>query len=197
MAVDDVDAARVARQEVVGDEARERDDVGEGRPVAQAVEVGLDRHAGAAHRIAALAADGDERQVAPVVDDLLRGEPHDVRREGPGERPVRRDQDDDSLAALALGEQRMLLATEHGRQVREDLLDLLGVGTRCERRVLRAAQLRRRHELHRPRDLADVADRADAAPDLALQAHRTRHLGEEGLAEFDDRLVERLRQSRR
>ena len=69
-AVDDVDAAVRAGQVVVGDEAGERQHVGERRPVAEAREMGLDRDAGAAHRVAALAADGDDGQVARVLGDL-------------------------------------------------------------------------------------------------------------------------------
>ena len=62
-AVDDVDAGVGAGQEVVRDEARERQDVGEGRPVAEGREVRLERHAGPAHRVATLAPDRDDRQV--------------------------------------------------------------------------------------------------------------------------------------
>ena len=56
----------VAGQEVVRDEARQRQDVGEGRPVAEGREVRLERHAGPAHRVAALAADRDDRDVTRV-----------------------------------------------------------------------------------------------------------------------------------
>ena len=54
----------VPGEEVVGDEAGERQDVGEGRPVAEAREVGLERHAGPAHRVATLAPDRDDGEVA-------------------------------------------------------------------------------------------------------------------------------------
>ena len=72
---------------------------------------------------------------------------------------------------LALGEQRMLLAAEHGRDVREHLVELVRVRPRLERGVLGTLQLRGSHELHRAGDLLDVRDRADAASDLALAGH--------------------------
>ena len=56
-------------------------------------------------------------------------------------------------------------------QVGEDLVELLAVRPRGERRVLGALELRRSHELHRPGDLLDVPDGTDAAPDLALAGH--------------------------
>ena len=70
------------------------------------------------------------------------------------------------LPPSRLGEERVVLAAEHGGEVGEDLVELLAVRPRRERRVLGALQLRRGHELHRPRDLLDVADGADAAPDI-------------------------------
>ena len=72
LAEDDVDPAVRPGEVVVGDQAGEREDVGERRPVAEALEVGVERDAGAAHRVAALAADGDDGEVAGVVGDLLR-----------------------------------------------------------------------------------------------------------------------------
>ena len=62
--VDEVHRGVGARQEVVGDEARQRQDVGEVGPVAEALERGRDGHAGAAHRGVALAADGHDLEVA-------------------------------------------------------------------------------------------------------------------------------------
>ena len=91
---------------------------------------------------------------------------------GPGQRPVRRDQHDQALAARRLGQQRMVLAAEHRGEVGQDLVELLAVGPRRQRRVLGALQLRRRHELHRAGDLLDVLDRADAAPDIPLARPR-------------------------
>ncbi len=65
----------------------------------------------------------------------------------------------------------MLIGGQHGRQIGEDLVQLLAVGPRLEGRVLGSLQLRCRHELHRTGDLLDVLDRADAASDLALAGH--------------------------
>ena len=58
--VDEVDRRVGAGEEVVGDEARQRQDVRERRPVAEAVERGRDRDPRAAHRRVALAADGHD-----------------------------------------------------------------------------------------------------------------------------------------
>ena len=140
-------------------------------PIAEAREVRLERHAGAAHRVAPLAADRDDREVARVLGDLAGREPDRVGVQRAGEAAVGRDQHDEPLAALALGEQRVILAAEDGGEVGEDLVDLLAVGPRRERRVLGALQLRRRNELHRPRDLLDVPDGADPAPDISLGCH--------------------------
>ena len=131
----------------------------------------LDRHAHAAHRVATLAAHRDEGEVAPVIDDLLRREPDEVGHKRSGQGPVRGDEDDQAPAALTLSEQRMLLAAEDGREVRQHLVDLLRVRARSERRVLGALELGRGHELHRPGDLADVANGADPAPNFPLTSH--------------------------
>ena len=84
-------------------------------PVAEAREVGLDRHAGAAHRVAALAADGDDREVARVVGDLAGGEADRVRVERAGRAAIRGDEHDQALAALALGQERVVLAARGRR----------------------------------------------------------------------------------
>ena len=81
---------------------------------------------GAAHRVAALAPDRDQREVARC-SVISRATNRTVFvLSGPARPPVRRDQDDQALAALALGKQRMVLATEHGGEVGQDLVDLLG-----------------------------------------------------------------------
>ena len=170
-AEDDVDARVLAGEEVVGDEAGQRQDVGEGRPVAEGREMGLDRDAGAAHGVAALAADGDQGEVAGLVDDVAGHEPHDVRVQRTGQRAVRRDEHDQALAALRGRQQRVVLAAEDRREVGQDLVELLAVRPRRERRVLGALELRRGDELHRPRDLLDVLHGADAAPDVTLASH--------------------------
>ena len=161
----------VARQEVVGDEACQRDHVGERRTIAEAGEMGLERDPRPAHGVAALAADRHDREIALVLRDLARGEADRVRVERAGQAAIRGDQDDQALAALALGEERMVLGAEDRGKIGEDLVELLGVRPRGERRLLGAAELRGGHELHRPRDLLDVADGADAAPDVALASH--------------------------
>ena len=165
--------ARVrAGEEVVGDEAGQRQDVGEGRAIAEGREVGLDGDAGAAHGVAALAPDGDQGEVVGLVDDVAGHEPHDVGVQRTGQRAVRRDEHDQALAALRGRQQRVVLAAEDRREVGQDLIELLAVGPRRERRVLGALELRRGHELHRPRDLLDVLHGADPAPDVALASHR-------------------------
>jgi len=47
----------------------------------------------------------------------------------------------------------VILAAEDGREVGQDLVDLLRVRPRREHRLLGPAQLRGRDELHRPGDL--------------------------------------------
>jgi hypothetical protein len=83
-----------------------------------------------------------------------------------------RDEDDEPEATLALREERMVVGPEDGREVGEDLVDLLGVRARGERRVLGALELRRGDELHRAGDLLDVLHGADPAPDIALGCHQ-------------------------
>ena len=168
---DDVDPAVFLRQVGVGDQARQRQDVGERRPIAEAGEVGLDRDPRPAHRVAPLPADADHGQLTGVLGDLPRDEPDRVRVQRPGETPIGRDQDDQPLAALPADEQRMILATQDGRQVGQDLVELLGVRPRGERGVLGALELARGDELHRPSDLLDVLHRADPASDVALASH--------------------------
>jgi hypothetical protein len=137
--------------------------------------MGLHRDPRPAHRVAALPADGDDGDIARVLGDLARGETDGVRVQRPGEATIGRDEDEQALAALARGQEGMVLGTEHGGEIRKHLVDLLAVRPRREGRVLGAPELRGRNKLHRPRDLLDVANRADPAPDVAL----TGHLGEE------------------
>ena len=89
--------------------------------------MGRHRDAGPAHRVAALAPDGDDGNVTRMVDDVAGDEPDDVRVERPGQRAVGGDQDDEALAAFTFGEQRMILATEDGSQIGEYLVQLLAV----------------------------------------------------------------------
>ncbi len=169
--VEQVDRRVGAGEVVVGQETRERDHGRERRAIAEALERGGDGDACPAHRRVTLAADGDQREVALVRRDLLGGEADRVRVERAGEAAIGRDEHDGARPALALGEQRMVVAAEHGREVRQDLVDLVRVRSRRERGVLGALQLRRGDELHRARDLLDVAHRRNAASDLALAWH--------------------------
>ena len=104
------------------------------------VEVGLDR-ARRARRIASrpLRPTVTTVDVAGVLGDLAGGEPDDVRVERPGQRP--RSVVISTISRLPpsrLGEERVVLAAEHGREVGEDLVELLAVRPRGERRVLGA-----------------------------------------------------------
>ena len=128
VAVGDVDPADLAAPERVGDEPGEGHDVGERGLVAEAREVGLDRYPRAAHRVAALAPDRHQREVALVLGDLAGGEPDDVRHERPAQRPVRGDEHDEPLAALAAAEERVGVVAEDRGHVGQDLVDLVGVG---------------------------------------------------------------------
>ena len=76
-----------------------------------------------------------------MVDDLPAGEADGVRVERAGQAAVGRDQHEQALAALALGEERMVLGAEHRGQVGEDLVELLAVRAGRERRVLGALEL--------------------------------------------------------
>ena len=187
----------VAGEVVVGDEAGERQDVGERRPVAEALEVGLERDAGAAHRVAALAADGDDGQVALVLGDLLGGEPDRVRverrRRGRGRVVI---EDDQALAALAPGQERVVLAAEDGREVGEDLVDLLG----CTAATASVASWARLSFDAATNCIARVIclmfrTARDPPPDLALAGHwlSARKLSRNVV----DRLVEGRRRARR
>ena len=170
--MDEVDSLVGAGKEVVGDEAGERQDLRERRPVAESVERGGDRDSRAAHRRGALASDGHDGQVAGGASDLAGRVADRIRVERAREAAVGREQDDEPTAAFTdVGQQRMVLGVQHRGGVREDLVELLAVRPRLERRVLGALELGGRHELHRARDLLDVADRSDASPDLALTGH--------------------------
>ena len=160
-----------AGQVIVGQQPRQRDDRCERRPVAVAIERGRDRHVGAAHGRVTLASDGDHLQVGLVLRDLLSREADGVGVERAGQAAVGGQQHDQARAARSLREQRVLGLAEHGREVGQDLVDLVGVRARLERRVLGALELRGSHELHRPGDLLDVAHGRDAASDLALAGH--------------------------
>src|SRR5207249_3728384 len=101
---------------------------------------------------------------------------HDVGVERPSQRAVRGDQDDQSLTALAGSQQRVVVTGEDRGQVGQDLVELLAVWPGREGRILGALQFRRRHELHGARDLLDVLDGSDPAPDIALASHATPRL---------------------
>ena len=95
--------------------------------------------------------------ISPVVSrDLAHGEADGVRVERPGEAAVGGEQDDQPGALAVTCQQGMLLRGQHGRDVREHLIQLVPVGARLEGRILGALQLRCSHELHRAGDLLDV-----------------------------------------
>ena len=118
--------------------------------------------------IARLAAHDHQRQVcrARLADQLQRA-PDNVRVEGAGQSLVGRDDHDLSARALALLEQRVYGLVAAGDQVAEQLGHLGGVGTRGDDPLLGAPQLRRRHQLHRARDLLRRLDGADPPLDVA------------------------------
>ena len=165
--------ARVrAGQVVVGQQARQRHDSAKRRPVAEALERGRDRHPRAAHRRVALAAHGDDASARPRSSVICSAAKRMVLVLSEPARP--RSVVSSTIARVPpsrLASSGWSSRAEHRGQVGEDLVDLVGVGPRLERRVLGALQLRRSHELHRPGDLLDVADRRDAASDLALAGH--------------------------
>ncbi len=139
--------------------------------VAETGEVGDDRDAGPAHRVPALAADADEFELARVLNDLLGGEADGVSVEGAGQAAIARDEDDEPLALVAATEQRVLVTREDGGEIRQDLVEQVGVGSRGQGRILGTAELGRRHELHRPGYLSDVPRRRDASSDVSLARH--------------------------
>ena len=105
---------------------------GEGRSIAESGEVGDDRNAGSPHRIATLAADTDQLEVAGVLHDLLGGKANGVGVESTGQTPIARDQDDQPLTFFAAHQQRVLVATQDGRQVGQDLVKQIRVRPRSE-----------------------------------------------------------------
>ena len=156
-----------ACQEVLGDEAGEGQHVGERGLVAEPGEVGLDGHARAAHRVAALAAHADDRDVAAVLGDLARAKRTVFELNGPASgrsvviRTIRRLP---PRGARAAGDPR-----RRGRSP----------GRPAPRRACRCRaarpgsrpgrlELARRDELHRPSDLRDVLHGTDPAPDVSL-----------------------------
>src|SRR3954447_2972917 len=157
--VDEIDRAVCAVDVVVGDEPRQWQHGREVRPLAVSVERRRDRHMRTAHGRVALAADRNDLQIAGARGDLLRSAADDVRAQRAGEAAIAREQHHEPCAALALLKKRMLVSAEHGREIGQDLVDLVRIRPRLKRRVLRSLQFRGSDELHRPRDLLDVADR--------------------------------------
>jgi hypothetical protein len=171
VAVDDVDPAEGPGDEPVAHQPGQRQDVGEGRPVAEAGEMGFERDPSPAHRVAALAPDRDDGEVARIFGDLAGGKPDGVRVQRAREAPVGRDQHDQAPASLPLGEQGVLIAAENRGQVGQDLVELVAVGAGVEGRFLGALELGRGDELHRPGDLLDVLHRPDTAANVPLTSH--------------------------
>jgi len=160
--------------EVVGHQAGQGQDVGERGAVTEALEMGRDRHPGAAHRVAPLAADRGHLEIAGVFRDLAGDETDRVGVQRPGEAAVA-GHDHDEAVVLAtevpVRQERVVGPAEHRREVRDDLVERLAIGAGGERGLLRTPQLGGCDELHRPGDLLDVLGRSDPAPDLALARH--------------------------
>ena len=102
-----------------------------------------------------------------------RGEADRVRVERAGEAAIRGDEDDQALAARARRGADGPRPRTAARSARTSS-SFSAVRPRGERRLLGATKLRGSHELHRPRDLLDVADGPDAAPDVALASFTKR-----------------------
>src|SRR5439155_26117982 len=98
----------------------------------------------------------------------------DVRVECPDEAPVGGDQDDRGPLGLATREEGMGLGIGVRSEIVQDRAQTLLVWPRREDRLLRPTHARRGDRLHRLRDLLDVPDAPDPAPDLALARHRLR-----------------------
>ena len=118
-----------------------------------------------------LATNGHDAQLVRFGGYQLRREADGVGVERARQAAVGREQHHAARARVAAREQRMLIAAQHRGEIGQNLVDLVGVRPRLERRVLGTFQLRRGDKLHRSRDLLDVADRRDAPPDLALTGH--------------------------
>src|SRR4029079_18528563 len=92
--------------------------------------------------------------------------------EAAAETPVRGDQDDGGPAWPTLadrlwgGEERELVGELGCEQITQGVAQCLGVGPGSDHAILGSFELGRGHELHRPRDLARVPDRADPALEL-------------------------------
>ena len=111
---------------------------------------------------------------------FMLGPTSDVGVEGAAQALVAGDHEDQCLAGAGLAalpaarrrQQRMLhLARRHRSQVLRHLAQFQSVGARGEDLVLRAAQLRRGHHLHRLGDLLRVLHRPDAAAKIDQASH--------------------------
>ncbi len=113
---------------------------------------------GAAQLIARLAADRDDFHVLAFGDqrgNLFAGRPHDAGVEAAGKATIRsRDHDEVSLVgAGARKKQRRGRSRNAAGKIGDHARHAQRIGTRAFSGSLRAAQLRRRHHLHRLRDL--------------------------------------------
>ena len=104
------------------------------------------------------------------------GAAQDVRVQRSGQPLVRGDQQDCDLLDLAMREQRerrrALRIEMQRRKVADHRLEPLGVGAAGQHTLLRAAHLRSGDHLHGARDLGNVADRTNSAPNFSCTGQR-------------------------
>ena len=148
--------------------------VGVGQPVQEADHVALERPRPPPVEVARLAPDHDQRDLGGVrLAHELERAADDVGVEGAGQPLVRRDDHDLAARPLALLEERMLVSSlpSGAHQSAEQLGHLARVGARREDALLGPAELRRRDELHRARDLLRGLDGADPPLDVVKGRH--------------------------
>src|SRR5919198_468310 len=160
----------------LGDAVGDRLRVRVARLVGEADELAGEVEAPEAERTDAAAADADPAHLLALAAELpLQREraAQDLRVERAREAAVARERDDGDVALLlALLEQRQ--STHGGARAcgaGHQLQHPVGVGSHRLDPALRLSQLRRSDELHRPRDLARVLNRTDAAFDVLDGRH--------------------------
>ena len=147
----------------------------ERRPVGESHIRARELAAAEEERRAALLADGDPAHLlALCLQRALERErtPEDLRVERARQAAVSGQRDDrDRLDALPLLEEREAHRGRRPPHSGDQLVHRLGVRPERADPLLRAPQLRRGDELHRPRDLARVADGLDAAFEILDRSH--------------------------
>ena len=101
----------------------------------------------------------------------------------------RQDQENAVGLRLVSLQQRMREGQVRGREVGDDLGDLLGVGRRLGRSVHRLFEASRRDQFHRSGDLANVLDRLQAFHNRACFGHELFHLTYDAVARSIDRMI--------